>query len=175
MAGVLVKAASGDSTGDSQFENQLFILLPPSPHKKKRLATRNSFGRTRYIFRRKSKLCRVGKILSAPEQSSDLTCFGTEEIVQVTNGRLERCFGNARASLLQEWLLANMNPQLFFYVATIQHSLFSPFIRKETETHTHSCLGNRGMDGWDGCVGNPRFSKKRITVTDKREIRQQHT
>ena len=58
LAGLKFWMAAASGTG-LIFKNQLFTLLPPSPNKKKRLATREPFGRTRYIFRRKSKLISI--------------------------------------------------------------------------------------------------------------------
>ena len=68
-----------------------------------------------------------------------------------------------------------MNPQLFFYGATIQHSL--PFFHKETETNPHTPA--LAIEGWKDGMGvlaiQDSQEKEMITVTDKREIRQQHT
>ena len=159
MAGVLVKAASGDSTGDSQspllseadceilrwwringdggwktglgwtkildgrgFRHGIlkinFSHFPPSQKKKRdsQLANRSdgrgiyfdanpSFASHRPSVRYPIRFLVRGR--QGPENSLSL---GIDP-------------ANARASLLQEWLLTNMNPQLFF---CRHHPAFSP-------------------------------------------------
>ena len=147
LAGLKFWMAAASGTG-LIFENQLFTLLPPNKKKRDSQLANRSDGRGIYFHANPS-------LYSVRETGSHLcscnTCDGSHlppheavhlnnQVIHVLLGCspvLELFSGNAQASLLQEWLLTNMNPHLFFLSppSSILSSL-PLFEKKQNPPHT---------------------------------------